>query len=224
MNKLVGFLLFILLTSSIGIDNNNLDSKKLWELSPDEFFEQPMVSQEINLLQPNDYLLSIAIFQATNDIRAEFNLSQLSPNRTLHLAGAKHISEMRKHDFFAHDNPYNSQERGLMQRIKNQGGGFRMAAENLALLSSFNSRSNRYSYRQTKNGYQFSEVNGQPIQPHTYESFAKEVVWEWYESRGHRRNLLDPDFTSIGIAVHIQPFNYQSKKLPYIYAVQEFGG
>jgi len=47
---------------------------------------------------------------------------------------------------------------------------------------------------------------------------AKEVVEDWMNSPGHRANILNPNYKTIGIAVYIDPNTYYKK-----YWVQEFG-
>jgi len=222
--RLVFFISMLFVFSSFTTGETESAERKLWQLTPREFFSNGVANQTINLNNPNDYLLSIAVFQATNELRQQNRLPKFVPNRELHLAGALHIDEMRRKGFFDHVNPYNKAQKTLGQRIKYQGGQFNYMAENLALLPSFNSRNDTYRYRKVDRRYRFFELNGSKLPVHTYESFAKEVVYEWYKSKGHRQNLLNSELTHIGIAVYIEPYNYDSHILPDVYAVQEFGG
>ncbi len=218
------FLVLSSFTTNSLVVSESVDDRELWELNPKEFFQNKTVKQEIDLTNPDDYLLSIAVFQATNYLRDQKNLKRFTPNLVLHNAGKNHIQEMRRHHFFGHVNHYNNNEKTLDKRIKNEGGDFHLMAENLALLSSFNAKGNQYQFKKIGNRYRFYDTNGRKIKPHTYETFAKEVVYEWYKSKGHRHNLFNPELSHIGIAVYIEPFDYMSYELPDVYAVQEFGG
>jgi len=226
MRYLLLISLFVLFTGfSPDIETTEVEKKiQLWELSPTDFFMHTSVKQELDLRNPDNYLLSIAVFQATNHLRDQKNLSRFTPNIELHRAGKKHIDEMLTHNFFGHVNDYNQTYSTFDKRIKIEGGDFGYMAENLALLSSFDTEANKYQYRQVGSSYHFFDLHGRKLKLHTYESFAKEVVTEWYKSKGHRRNLFNPELSHIGIAVHIEPFQYNSHQLPNVYAVQEFGG
>lgn len=197
---------------------------ELWELNPSDFFMHESVKKELDLRNPDNYLLSIAVFQATNYLRDKRSLPRFEPNIVLHKAGVGHIDEMIEHNFFGHVNNHNRNSSTLDKRILNEGGDFSLMAENLALLPPFSTRDDRYAYRKVGKNYRFFDEKGRKLKLHTYESFAKEVVREWYKSKGHRHNLFNPELSHIGIAVFIEPFDYNSHQLPDVYAVQEFGG
>ena len=219
-----GFILFTGFSFVPQTEHKVTGDLELWELNPTDFFQHGSVKQELDLRNPDNYLLSIAVFQATNYLRDQKNLPRFEPNLVLHNAGAGHIDQMIDHQFFGHVNNYSRDNKTLGKRIKNEGGDFSLMAENLALLPPFNTKENQYRYRKVGRSYRFYDMNGKKLKLHTYESFAKEVVYEWYKSKGHRHNLFNPELSHIGIAVYIEPFNYDSHQLPDVYAVQEFGG
>jgi uncharacterized protein YkwD len=41
------------------------------------------------------------------------------------------------------------------------------------------------------------------LEPHTYASFAADVVARWMDSPGHRANILNPRFRLLGLGVHL---------------------
>lgn len=49
---------------------------------------------------------------------------------------------------------------------------------------------------------------------YTPQEMAKEIVHNWMESEGHRQNLLDPNFTHMGLGI------YMEQKLEALYVVQ----
>jgi hypothetical protein len=129
-----------------------------------------------------------AIIALTNAFRQEQRLGAVAPNRELEAAARWFAGYLARSGKFAHE----ADGRKPQQRAAAYGYRYCMVAENLAL--NLDSR-----------GY-------------TSERLAAEVVEGWKASPGHRRNLVEPDATEIGVAVARAP-----DRDPKFISVQLFG-
>lgn len=215
----ISFLLFAFNVSDSDIETN----RSLLLLQPEQFFRHEYSNLQIDLRNPNDNLLTVSIFQATNLLRKKKGRKMFKPDYALHLAGLDHIGAMNRHKFFGHRNPYNSRQTDFRKRIENRGGKFYIVAENLALVHPFKTKNDQYRYRVINSRYYYFDMNGRPLRPMTYGELGKSIVTDWYNSKGHRANLLARELTHLGVAAKITKMNYGRKKLPDVYAVQEFG-
>lgn len=127
-----------------------------------------------------------AIVEETNKSRSQHGLAPLTAHYLLDDAAAGHSSEMLNTGYFSHTSPTPGR-RSPRERIMAQGLAPQSTGENLY-----------YS-------------KGMAAQ-----SLAKRCVESWLNSPGHRRNLLDPNFTHVGIGV--------AERNGQIYVTQVFGG
>lgn len=112
------------------------------------------------------------IYLETNRVRAENRRSKLLISQECTDASVYHAIQMDKTGVYAHNIEGDLNFGERMEHFNVPGA--RMA-ENLH---------NRRMYRFSSN-----------------EQAAKEIVQDWYDSTGHRKNLLNRNFKSIGIAV-----------------------
>ncbi|WBL44553.1 CAP domain-containing protein [Algoriphagus halophytocola] len=61
------------------------------------------------------------------------------------------------------------------------------------------------------------------ILPHTYLSYAREVVRLWMNSPSHRKSILNPHYIQLGCGVQVYR-NPDFHGVPYLIGVQNFGG
>ena len=60
---------------------------------------------------------------------------------------------------------------------------------------------------------------GESLEPHTYASFARDIVYRWMRSPGHRANIVQRTYRVLGVAVHLlRPYD----DFEQVYAVQVF--
>ncbi len=213
------FLILLLFGSIAGYTRS--ENIPLWQLSPKQFFATNDAKQIINIEHPDHYLLSISIYHATNQLRQKKGLQPLQPMRILYDAGMYHLKAMKQFHFFAHENPINKKERTLYQRVKNRGGAFNMVGENLAQVLPMRSNG-KYLIQYDGERYVYFDRRGRQLQLLSYGELGQYIVDQWYESSGHRKNLLNPDYKYIGIATLVEEFDLNDGRVPSIYAVQEF--
>lgn len=111
------------------------------------------------------------IIRYSNLRRSEHGVGPLVENSYLLEAAVGHSSEMIELGYFSHDSP-NPERRSVMERVKLTGVNPRGVGENI----------------HTSTGFAVPVI-------------AQMVVDDWMDSPGHRRNLLDPTFHSVGIGV-----------------------
>ena len=116
-----------------------------------------------------NHALAEEILRLTNEERAKQGLSPLARHDALEHAAVDHSQEMRKLNYFSHTSP-TAGKSTTRQRVNQYGVNPQMVAENIFECS----------------GYQVQET-------------AKYAVEAFMESPLHRKNVLNPDATHIGV-------------------------
>jgi len=117
-----------------------------------------------------------------------------------------------------HTNPFPGSAT-LPERIEQVGLQAARAGENAARLPLLDTRgATEFGLRhENEIRIPIDLATGEALQPHTYASFAADIVRRWLNSPGHRENLLNPRYTVLGCAVRlIQP----AHDFAQVYAVQ----
>lgn len=154
------------------------------------------------------------IFDLTNKERKRVGLKPLEWNDQLADAAARHSADMANRGYFSHQTKGFLRRPKLRDRAQQSGGDSPRLAENIAMIPTF--RSQQVQYVATSNGY----APQMYLQGDTYEEVAGWAMREWMNSEGHRRNILSPDLSTLGVGVAIG----QRGDVPYVYLTQDFGG
>ena len=109
------------------------------------------------------------VLRLTNQERAKQGLPPLSHNSALANAAASHSQEMLDLDYFSHTSPTPGRS-NPQDRVRQAGANPGLVAENIFQAS----------------GYDVNQI-------------AQLAVDNWLQSPGHRRNLLDPSATHLGV-------------------------
>lgn len=125
------------------------------------------------------------IVRLSNIEREKHGAPPLSADSLLEKAATGHSEEMAKLDYFSHTSPTPGREQPHT-RIVLAGASVSASGENIAYFTG-----------------------------HEESTLAKKAVVGWMNSPGHRRNLLDPNYTHIGIGVGKRGTTY--------YLTQNFG-
>jgi len=115
--------------------------------------------------------LEYRIIQLTNVERQRFNLRPLQQNNALTRAARGHSEEMLQLDYFSHESPTPGR-RTMDERLVLAGCTDHHVGENIA----------RYD------GYSPDDA-------------VRQVVQDWMNSPGHRKNILHASYNAIGIGV-----------------------
>ena len=185
------------------------------------------LQHQITKLFVDAELLNVAVFWFTNIERRRFNLKQFQFHDKLRQTATLHSEQMKYHNFFSHDNDFDAGYKTLGDRInsvKDNGfQGFMAWGENIADYPVI--KANEMFTVENRNGVQrLFSANGKEIFPYSYYEFAKNVVEGWMNSPGHRKNILNPDFTYLGCGCAKYEKQGNGYAMLYFKLTQNFGG
>lgn len=165
-----------------------------------EFWQDPAVSERIDFKVLDYDLLAAAVFHETNRQRARHGLLALAYHQELREAARIQARGMQKEGQISHEHPHEEKET-LAERLEYVGLKGRYYSENVALVFGRQYESGKPFFSREEAGKQVvSETPGGPsIPPHTYQSFAKNLVGSWMDSPGHRKNILSAAPEMLGV-------------------------
>jgi len=137
----------------------------------------------------------------TEDTNPQVTTNALPPltfNTLLHDSAKKHSQDMYDRDFFAHNNP---DGKSPFDRIKATGYQYRTAGENIAYAMNSETNEAKMSAELHDNLFEDKNVSG----------------------RGHRVNILSPDFKEVGVGFISGKKLYQGYNLNAWYVTVNFG-
>lgn len=156
-----------------------------------------LVKENIDASAIDQATLNEAILKATNRIRAKKGLNPLVLDKFLMAASEIHAQYLAEQKQLVHLNYSNKKLKTPAMRVASTGVEMVAVGENLARMS---------IYRLGKDGQFFVDEegnsidsDGNPLTTHTYEELATLVTEGWFNSKGHRENLLG-DYTHLGLA------------------------
>ncbi len=174
-------------------DSGDGKSDSLYRMAASEFFSKAEVDEKIDLKHINHDLLSAALFHETNKKRKENGKEQLDHLPRLDEASRMHARDMAEHEYVAHINPREQELRRPLDRVREAGlNDIRFVAENVASHFGIQYEPGEMVFAVEEDGETkyYYERGGEPIESHTYRSFAETLVDNWMKSQGHRKNIL----------------------------------
>lgn len=164
----------------------------------------------------NAALLEQGIFDAVNRVRVRHGLRPLAPDQGLARAARAHSADMGARGFFSHDTPRSFMRKvSFGDRLRTQGVQIPSLAENIAMLPLVRSR--RVTTQYDEQGHRVRQVEENRS---SYSELAKWAVQQWMDSPGHRKNILNPHLTRMGMGAALGV----RKGEEYVYLTQDFGG
>jgi len=130
-------------------------------------------------IYPGDIIIEKKIIELTNKERIKRNLPLLSIDTNLRIAARQHSFEMVRKSYFSHISPFEVNKTSSI-RIYNSGLPQYKTGENIA---------------ENSGGLVPILIRENP------DSIAKIIVRNWMQSPHHRENILDPEYTDIGVGV-----------------------
>lgn len=188
------------------------------------FYRIEALYEAIDFNQINFPLLQAAIFYATNEERKKAKLTPFAHQPNIENVAAGHAQDMVKYGFYSHTSRIRI-KRTVLDRFHLEGLNPEFYGENICSTYGLQYQTGRKvnpPYPSGEFTYAFTSKR-EVIPPHTYITFAKAVVKLWMESPGHRQNILNPKFKSLGCGARL----YREKNfynMPYFMVVQNFGG
>lgn len=168
-------------------------------LSPQHLWHDSIFDTPVSLNQPDTLLLQEALFHATNEVRKEKRKPLLEWWDPAGVAAQSHSVWMARHEKLSHTEP-DRKRRQPGDRLFLAAGERRITGENVHFLS----------------------LNPPPAglkPPVTYRSWARKVLEDWMNSRGHRANILEEGYLYLGTGASFTP---SGNNLSLIYATQVF--
>lgn len=187
------------------------------------FYKVEALYYQMDFSRVDVKLLQAAIFYVTNEERKKAKLKTFKYNSKIENVAAGHARDMVKYNFYSHTSQIRI-KRTVQDRFHLEGLNPKFYGENICStygLQYENGRKVNPPYRAGEFTYAFTSKK-EVIPPHTYISFAKEVIKLWMESPGHRQNILNPKFTTLGCGASIY-FDKSFYNMPYLKVVQNFG-
>jgi len=159
------------------------------------------------------------IYRFTNEFRSRAGVQQVSYCNKLDWMGQIHTNEMYTHRFFEHENPYCKKVETLSDRVSycRLTEMYDMYGENLA------------DYPAVSDTKVLLNSRGEVLDAHKQRTLfsptelSRNIVTGWYNSPGHRANLLCPDFNYVGFGLLLYPKLFHGVKMKYLLATQNFG-
>ena len=192
------------------------------DYTPAQFRQLDTARQPIDPADFRELLLAAAIFQETNQQRADLKLPALLPDDQAATAARLHSEWMARQHALSHDEPSDDGPPATARdRLARQGLRPHAAAENIAYNFAIDLAPGKPFYARLENGrnvYSY-QPGGPALQAYTYDGFAQAVVTQWMHSPPHRANLVDPGlrFLGAGAALAHRPNHPDT-----IYATQDF--
>lgn len=169
------------------------------ELSAEKFRNLPAAKQNIDFKNIDYDLLAAAVFHETNRRRAQHDLPALTYNSKVRTAARFQAEGIRRLEKIGHLHP-DENKKHLEDRLKVAGLSGKMRAENVALVFGVIYEPGTPYYTRKNDGEEIYSIqpDGPPIQPHSYQSFAVNLLDAWMASPGHRKNILNAQVTELG--------------------------
>ncbi len=187
------------------------------------FYRQEALYNTIDFKKIDFPLLQAAIFYITNEERIKAKLKPFEYHSKIERIASEHARDMVKYGFYSHTSKIRI-KRTVQDRFHLEGLNPKFYGENICSTYGLEYEVGRKvnpPYPQGVFTYAFTSKR-EPIPPHTYISLAKEVVNLWMKSPGHRQNILNPNFTSLGCGASLY-FEKSFYDMPYFKVVQNFG-
>lgn len=176
-------------------------------------------------IDPADFrepLLVAAIFQETNQRRADLKLPAFLPDEKASVAARLHARWMASTHALSHDEP-SGQGTPItsFDRLVQQGLRPHLSAENIAYNLLPEITPGRLFYTRLVDGRQVYsyQSDGPALRVHTYEDFARAILAQWMHSPLHRAHIVDPELRCLGVGVALA---HRRGHPDTIYGVQDF--
>lgn len=175
--------------SGIVSDSSGTESKIYKDVSSDEWTIKEKVQEVLEIKPISIDEIEKAVLKYTNEERKSNGLDELTWDNQLGQIARAHSEDMVKNYFFDHINlkgedPTDRAKKAGFSRTKQLGGGWYSdgIAENIGKMPTGN-------------------VVGAGYVSNDADSIAKAQVESWMGSSGHRANILDKQYTHLGVGV-----------------------
>jgi uncharacterized protein YkwD len=218
MRTMISLLFFLPLFAASQVD--------YYTLSAEEALKFVSFHKPIDVKNPDLEVLEACVFHVTNIERQKRKMTLFAWHQELMESAEFHANYMSESMTFSHYNRKEARFRQSHQRIHHfSPNRYSATGENIAQTFLLNYDSGKdYVCRKEDGALVFLYWNTtSEIRPHSYWSFAEEVVEGWMKSKGHRDNILYSGFDELGIGIQLVP-ERDWDDIPTVNVVQNFGG
>jgi uncharacterized protein YkwD len=224
MREMRSLLMLLLLVAAGPATRPATQPRENWvAMTADRFARTDAANCELPWEDLDDELLCAAILHETNQFRIQNKLPALKHMPAVDAAPIMHAEAMAEGHWFSHVNEGDPKKREVIDRVKLLGLNPMFVGENIIMEYGMRYQPKRRAYDIRRNGEPWLsyEPNGEPIPPHTYLSFAKQVTRRWMDSPAHRENMLSKHAKFLSSAA--RPGNTEDElRFHKYYAVQVF--
>lgn len=194
--------------------------KSYYSYTTENFREQQVFHDTIDLEKPDLARLNAAIFYLTNEVRKKKRLSEVKYHPKLEEAAEIHSESMVKYDFFSHINKHSKKLRDPNERARFVGIANPYMAENIIETFLLEYTAGDAIYPGEFGEFRYHPEDD-PIKPRTFLSIGEVMVKAWMDSPPHRENLLSKKAVQLGCgtAFYVKK-NFNG--MPTIIATQNF--
>lgn len=190
--------------------------------TPQQFFQLAAVNQTINYKKIDRGLLQAAMFYATNEERIKYGLKPFEHSDLIEKVASEHANDMVSYNFYSHVSRVKG-KKTIGERFAREGINRAYIGENISSSIALQYQEGRKINVPSSGGmYTYANSRREVILPHTYLSYAREVVQLWMHSPSHRKSILNPNFDQLGCGSQVYN-NRESSNVPYFMGVQCFG-
>lgn len=191
--------------------------------TPEQFFQLVAVNQTINYKKIDQGLLQAAMFHATNEERIKHGLAPFKHSDLIEKVASEHANDMVRYNFYSHISIV-KEKKTVGDRFGRAGLNLMTIGENISCSIGLQYQDGRKINIPSSGGmYTYASSKREVILPHTYLSYAREVVRLWMNSPSHRKSILNPYFDKLGCGASVFG-NKEFFNVPYLIGVQNFGG
>ncbi|SFT44849.1 Cysteine-rich secretory protein family protein [Algoriphagus locisalis] len=190
--------------------------------TPSQFFQLAAVNQTINYKKIDRGLLQAAMFYATNEERVKHGLKPFEYSDQIEKVASEHASDMVSYNFYSHVSRVKG-KKTIGERFARENVNRAYIGENISSSIALQYQPGRKINIPRSGGmYTYANNSREVILPHTYLTYAREVVQLWMSSPAHRKSILNPNFEELGCGAQVYN-NRESDNVPYFMGVQCFG-
>ncbi|MCE2496863.1 MAG: hypothetical protein J4F31_09865 [Flavobacteriales bacterium] len=188
-------------------------------------WEQQAKTTLLRIDELDQELLDQSFLAALNHVRTKRGRTAVSYSDKLDSTASTYARQMSILNFFGHVHPHSESLRTPLDRIKKQWPEVQYTGKNLAEFTPYLITTMRAQYfvkKGSDGSITWLDQRKRPLELHTYWSFAEFITDQWMGSRGHRENLLSPNFEFMGMGFDPNRRCFPDE-IPTIYIVQNFG-
>ncbi|MEB2777198.1 CAP domain-containing protein [Algoriphagus sp. D3-2-R+10] len=190
--------------------------------TPEQFFQLAAVNQTINYKKIDRGLLQAAMFYVTNEERIRYGLTPFEYSDLIEKVASDHANDMVSYNFYSHVSRVKG-KKTIGERFAREGIQRMLIGENISSSIGLQYQTGRQINIPRSGGmYTYANSRHEVILPHTYLSYAREVVQLWMNSPSHRKSILNPHFELLGCGAQVFN-NREFFNVPYLMGVQCFG-